>query len=185
MIRQLVYPEAALPVIWQGQVFSFLQLTWPEGFYDDPQPHPWLTHPANHPLHFILADCSHLMSHAQVEWKYLAHAGQEYQAYGLGGVFTRPDYRGRGYGRQLVEAATAYIRQSEADVAMLWCEPSLKGFYTRLGWSALEQAITLIGPPELPRRYPLLLMMMFLSAHGRAGQAAFATLPIYFGAEAW
>jgi GNAT superfamily N-acetyltransferase len=185
MIRQLVYPEIILPSIWQGQIFSFLRLSWPEGFYDYSPSPPGLTHSANHPCHFILADRSCLISHAQVVWKYLKHEGQVFRAYGLAGVFTRPKYRSHGYGHQIVQAATAYICRSEADVALLWCEPALKKFYARSGWLAQEKAVTLVGPPDAPHRYPLLLLMLFVSPHGQAHQPAFAAAPIYFGREAW
>ena len=85
----------------------------------------------NHPLHFVLVEEGLLIAHGAVVWKYLAHAGETYKAYGLSGVFIHPSFRERGYGRQIIEAGTAYIRNSEADIGLLWCAPSLKGFYAR------------------------------------------------------
>jgi hypothetical protein len=130
-------------------------------------------------------DDSLLISHAAVVWKYLEHAGESYKTYGLSGVFTHPCFRERGYARQIVETGTAYIKCSDADIAMLWCAPSLKGFYARSGWIGLEKSRTLIGPKQAPIVYHLLLMMLFISEKGKDSQPAFESEPIYFGLEAW
>jgi hypothetical protein len=169
----------------QCQILSFLQMTWPEGSISQDQVQAWVSHQENHPLHFVLIDGGYLISHAEVVWKYLIHTGVTYKAYGLAGVFTQPAWRERGYGRQIVNAGTAYIQGSDADIGLLWCAPCLKNFYAASGWLGLEQARTLVGPPEAPRAYSLLLMMLFLSQKGQAGRPSFENDPIYFGVKAW
>jgi len=185
MIRQVIYPTKELPAVLQCQILSFLRMTWPEGFITEAQRQEWVSHQENHPLHFVLVEDSFLISHLEVVWKYLEHADVSYKAYGLAGVFTEPAFRERGYGYQLVEAGTAYIRASDADIGMLWCAPSLKGFYARSGWMRMEMSKTLIGPKEAPSVYHLLLMMLFLSQKGQRSQPSFENEPIYFGPEAW
>ncbi|GIK37696.1 MAG: hypothetical protein BroJett011_15290 [Chloroflexota bacterium] len=185
MMRQLIYPTKELPDVLQCQILSFLRMTWPEGFITEAQRYEWISHQENHPLHFVFLDDSFLISHVEVVWKYLEHAGVIYKAYGLSGVFTIPDFRGQGYGHQLVEAGTAYIKASDADIGMLWCAPSLKGFYARSGWMGMEKSKTLIGPKEDPSIYHLLLMMLFLSQKGQCSHPSFESEPIYFGLEAW
>jgi aminoglycoside 2'-N-acetyltransferase I len=185
MVRQLILPTTELPLFLQDQILTFLKPTWPEGFIAADRARDWLSHQENHPVHLILVDDSCLISHAAIVWKYLEHAGATFKAYGLAEVFTHPACRGRGYGRQIVEAGTAYIKRSDGDLGMLWCAPSLKRFYARSGWVGMEQAETLIGPKEAPLVYRLLLMMLFLSQKGQHGRASFETKPIYFGIKAW
>lgn len=185
MMRQLISPTKELPAILQCQILSFLRMTWPEGFITEAQRHEWVSHQENHPLHFVLVEDSFLISHAEVVWKYLEHAGVIYKAYGLSGVFTIPAFRGRGYGHQIVEAGTAYIKTSDADIGLLWCAPSLNRFYARSGWVGMEKSTTLAGPQEAPNVYHLLLMMLFLSQKGKRSQPSFESDPIYFGLEAW
>jgi GNAT superfamily N-acetyltransferase len=185
MIRQLVYPTIELPSALQDQILTFLRWNWPEGFWEESRSDAWISSPENHPVHIVLVNEGNLVSHVEVVWKYLAHAGEIYKAYGLSGAFTCPTCRNQGYGRQIIEAGTAYIKASEADIGLLWCAPSLKEFYTGLGWTGLKNAKTLIGPPEAPRFYRLLLMMLFLSQRGWAGKSTFESEPIYFGVTAW
>jgi predicted N-acetyltransferase YhbS len=185
MMRQLICPTTELPPTLQDQILTFLRLTWPKGFFEGKPTPDWLAHQENHPLHFVLVDDGLLLSHAVVVWKYLEHAGETYKAYGLAGVFTHPTFREQGYGKQIVEAGTAYIKRSDADIGMLWCAPSLKNFYARSGWIGLEKSRTLIGPKEAPDVYHLLLMMLFISEKGKHSQPAFESEPIYFGLEAW
>jgi GNAT superfamily N-acetyltransferase len=185
MIRQLIYPTKELPAVLQCQILSFLRMTWPEGFITEAQRREWIAHQENHPLHFVFVEDSFLISHLEVVWKYLEHAGVTYKAYGLSGVFTTPAFREQGYGQRLVEAGTAHIKASDADIGMLWCAPSLKGFYARSGWIGMEKSETLIGPKEDPSVYHLLLMMLFLSQKEQRGRPFFENESIYFGREAW
>ena len=94
-------------------------------------------------------------------------------------MLTYPASRGKGYGRQVVEAATSYIVASDADVAALFCEPALEGFYKRSGWEAIRGVATLTGPREAPAAYDALRMMLFVSGKGKAGRHAFETGPLH------
>lgn len=118
-------------------------------------------------------------------WKYLDHGGETYKAYGLSGVFTYPAFQRQGYGRRIVEMGTAYIDAHDGDIGIFHCAPKLKEFYTRCGWTAMEQAVTWIGEKEVPVISDELMMIRFLNEKGRAGQQAFETQPLYFGDVTW
>ena len=121
-----------------------------------------------------------LISYAALIRTRLEHAGGTYEAYGLGNVFTFPSFRGEGHGGRVVRAATEYLREGgEADVAALFCEPGLRGFYSGAGWEPMEGATTLTGPPDSPEACEALRMMLFVSERGEAGREAFGGAPLY------
>ncbi len=185
MLRQKVYPITELPSTLRLQILSSLRQTGPDGFVEEQQVLDWVAHQENHPVHLVLVQDSVLISHAEIVWKQLNYGDEIYKVYGLSGVFTLPAWRGRGYGRQIVAAATAYIRASDADLGLLWCAPELRAFYVRYGWQAMSRLQTLIGPPDKPLVYPLLAMMLFLSPKGRRDSLIFETGSMYFGENAW
>jgi GNAT superfamily N-acetyltransferase len=176
---QTYHPDQ-LPPDLKWQILSYLRAEWPEDFTRISPRRDWLAHPDHHPLHMVIVDAGFLVSHAAVVWKYLDHAGRTYKVYGLGGVFTYPDYRGRGYGRQIIDAGTDYIRASDADVGMLFCEPRLKDFYAHSGWIPVDSAPTLVGPPDKPSAIAELRLMLFLSERGKTGREAFENVPVNF-----
>jgi hypothetical protein len=59
-------------------------------------------------------------------------------------VLTVPAFRGKGYGERVVRAATAFMEQDRADIGLFTCDPSLRTFYERCGWTQLEGA-SLVG----------------------------------------
>jgi GNAT superfamily N-acetyltransferase len=184
MVEQHIYPSADYPADLKCQTLSFLRLEWPEGFMGDNRLRDWITQESDHPVHWVLVESGILISHLNVVWKYLEHAGVTYKTYGLTGVFTYPAFRRQGYGSRLVAAGTAAIRASEADIALFHCDPHLCDFYAQHGWEVLPQAITYLGPPEAPIVVQReLLMMQFLSPKGQAGRTAFERQPIYFGSD--
>jgi predicted N-acetyltransferase YhbS len=184
LIEELVYSPAALPPELKCQALSFLRVEWYEGFTGENRLRDWITREEDHPLHFVLVEAGLLISHTNVVWKYLEHGGESYKLYGLTGVFTYPQFRGQGFGSRIVARATATIQASDADVAMFHCDPALRDFYGRLGWEALPQATTYIGPPEAPILVDdEVLMMRFISPKGRQGRPAFERQPIFFGGD--
>lgn len=183
MVEQYIYTSTDFPEALKCQALSFLRVEWPGGFMGDNRLRNWITKEADHPIHVVLVEAGLLISHTNVVWKYLEHAGITYKTYGLTGVFTYPSFRGQGYGSQLIAAATAYIQASDGDIAMFHCDPSLRDFYARHGWEALEQATTYLGPNEKFLVDDEVLMMQFLSAKGQQGRASFEREPIYFGSD--
>jgi len=167
------------------QVLSFLRIEWPGGFSGPNQYRDWISKPDEHPVHFVVVESGLLISHAEVLWKHLDHGGESFKTSGLSGVLTYPGFRRQGFGHQVVEAGSKWILQSDADIAMLWCNPALENFYGAFGWIGLRKAITLMGPKDDLRENEELLMMLFLSARGKAKQASFEAMPIYFGLDTW
>jgi len=184
MVKQRIYPSADFPADLKCQTLSFLRVEWPEGFMGHNRLRNWVTQEADHPIHLVLIEAGLLISHTNVVWKYLGHAGITYKTYGLTGVFTYPSFRGQGYGSRIVAAGTANIQVSDGDIAMLHCEHSLRDFYARHGWEAMDQATTYIGPRDKPVVVEdELLMMQFISPKGQHGRTSFERQPIYFGSD--
>ena len=182
MVEQYLYPSADFPADLKSQTLSFLRAHWPEGFTGENRLRDWVTPETDHPIHLVLVEAGILISHTNVVWKYLEHAGITYKAYGLTGVFTYPAFRGQGYGGRIVAAGTAYIQASDADLALFHCDEHLRDFYARHGWEALPQATTYLGPRDNPKLVTdELLMMQFITPKGQQGRTAFERQPIYFG----
>jgi hypothetical protein len=141
--------------------------------------------PEDHPSHVVLVENGLLISHTEVVWRYLDHAGETYKAYGLSGVFTYPGLRRQGYGKQVVDAGMKIIRASDADIGIFHCAPNLGPFYAARGWIPMPGATTGIGPKSAPVVSDELMMMLFLSEKGRRGRPAFEREPLYFGEYTW
>jgi hypothetical protein len=184
MAELLTFTSAEFPDRLKWQAVSFLRVQWPDGFTGENRLRDWVTREDDHPIHIVLVEQSLLISHANVVWKYLEHDGVTYKAYGLTGVFTYPSFRGQGCGSQVITAGTAYIQKSDADIAMLYCDASLRNLYARPGWIPMDTSISYIGAEEQPELVDdEILMMLFLSAKGLQGRTAFETRPIHFGGD--
>lgn len=182
MVELLTYTSAELPDSLRWQAVSFLRMRWPGGFVGENRLRDWVTSESEHPIYFVLVERGILISHTNVVWKVLQHAGVTYKAYGLTGVFTFPSFERHGHGSRVVAAGTEYILKSDADVGMLYCDRSLKDFYARHGWIHMETAVSFIGTREHPERVDdEILMMLFVSSKGQRGLKAFENKPIHFG----
>jgi hypothetical protein len=185
MVELRFYLSEDLPPDLKWQILSFLRVAWPGGFVGENRLRDWISPPADHPSHVVLVENGLLISHAEVVWKYLDHAGERYKAYGLSGVLTYPSLRGQGYGRQVVDAGTKIIRASDADVGMFHCAHSLGPFYAKSSWIPMPGATTWVGRDNALVVSGELLMMLFLSEKGRRGRPAFEREPVYFGEDTW
>jgi len=180
----LTYTSADLPESLKWQAVSFLRMQYPDGFVNENRLRNWITREADHPIHIAIVEEGILISHTNVVWKHLDHAGVTYKAYGLTGVFTYPSFWGQGYGSKVVAAGTDYILRSDADIAMLYCEGSLMNFYARQGWISMDKSVSFIEEKNRPVRVDdEILMMLFISPKGQRSRAAFEDQPIYFGSD--
>jgi GNAT superfamily N-acetyltransferase len=180
----LTFTSAEFPENLKWQAVSFLRVQWPDGFTGENRLRDWVTREDEHPLHIVLVEQGILISHTNVVWKYLGHDGETYKAYGLTGVFTFPSFRGQGYGSQVIAAGTAYIQKRDADIAMLYCDESLRNLYAKQGWNPMEFSTTYIGTKDQPELVDdEILMMLFLSVKGQHGRPTFETKPIHFGGD--
>ena len=185
MIEELVYPSNKMPPHLKCQVLSFLRIMWPNGFVLENRLRDWISHEEDHSISMMLVEKGVLISHTQVVWKYLDHAGETYKAYGLSGVFTYPAFRGKGHGKRIVDKGTSYIEASDADIGIFHCDMSLKQFYASSGWIPIETAVTLEGPKDNPVIDDEMMMMRFFTEHGKKGRPAFEKIPLYFGEYTW
>ena len=184
MAELLTYTSADLPESLKWQAVSFLRMQYPDGFVNENRLRNWITREADHPIHIAIVEEGILISHTNVVWKHLDHAGVTYKAYGLTGVFTYPSFWGQGYGSKVVAAGTDYILRSDADIAMLYCEGSLMNFYARQGWISMDKSVSFIEEKNRPVRVDdEILMMLFISPKGQRSRAAFEDQPIYFGSD--
>jgi aminoglycoside 2'-N-acetyltransferase I len=144
VIEIIVCPEAKLPDDLRTQTLKALRDEWLGAFTGAKAGRTQLNDPALHAMIFSLVVDSQLASHVSVPQKTIVHRGEPCRAYGLSGVLTVPAFRGRGYGEQVVRAATAFMEQDGADIGLFTCDPPLRTFYERCGWAVLERA-SLVG----------------------------------------
>jgi predicted N-acetyltransferase YhbS len=180
-----IYPSSeALPPEYDCQIRSFIRMTWHDAYeYDLNAP---LTSPEIHAQHVVMAEQHVVISHARVSWVLMEHAGQTYKLYCLGDMLTYPAFRHRGYGQQVVKAATDLIKaDATADAAILLTDPELEGFYGQSGWEHIDGMAVLKGSRDEPIDYDSFAMMLFLSPQGEAGRAAFTTQTVFLPGYAW
>ncbi len=176
--------NADLPATIRYQVHSFMRIEWYD--LDDYDMDSGVEDDVLHPSYVALTNGTTLFSFATVIWKMLELNGEQYICYGLANVITFPHFRKRGFGGQVVEAATKIIRESDADIALLWAEQQNIGFYGRSGWEAMPGLVTLVGDPQHLKVYadePAL--MQFLSAKGQVARTAFEHSRVYVGEWTW
>jgi GNAT superfamily N-acetyltransferase len=179
----LNFPESALPRDYDWQIRDFIRIFWFDAYTFDLDaalgPPDWHCH------YFVMVDKHVLMSTARAMWKMLEIDGQSYTVYGLGAVLTYPAFRKRGYGGQVVEAATNYIKaQPDADLAILWTDPTLESFYGRLGWETQQNIAVTFGSADNPQPSGF-YMMLFLSERAKQLCASLNGGSIYFGEYTW
>ncbi len=180
-----IYPSnEAMPPAVDCQIRSFIRIAWFDAYQFDL--HAPLMPAEWHPVHVVLSEQEVVFSYAGVVWQTMQHGGESYKMYGLSSVFTYPAFRRKGYGQQVVRAATAPIEQDkEADIAVLFTDAYLETFYAQSGWEAVPNITFHIGDGSNPQVYNAFTMMRFLSPKGRAAREAFERAPVYFGEYAW
>jgi hypothetical protein len=173
-----IYRQPEFPAIYKWQAIAFMRMEWPSIFQGENLYMQEIYPPELQPGHFVMAEGDTLLSYATVLKLDLAHAGRNYQVYGFGNMLTFPPFRRRGYGGQVLRAATRFIRESELDAGMLFCDPRLEPFYGTEDWVATHSP-TRLGEPDLYKEYEPLRMMLFVSEKGLRNKADFETQPFY------
>ena len=172
-----IYTQQDFPSVYNWQAIAFMRCEWPSIFQGDilylTEPYP----PELDPVHFVMAEGDSLLSYATIMKRDLSHAGHDYTIYGFGNMFTFAPYRKQGYGRKVLQAATNFIHESTVDVAGLFCDKSLEGYYALEGWLATHSP-TYLGYPEERRLYDPLRMMLFISKRGKVAERDFENSPV-------
>jgi GNAT superfamily N-acetyltransferase len=178
------HSTAELPPLVACQIQSFIRIVWYDMFKDDihepPLPDAW------NPVYVVLGEEEAVFSHAGIVRQVLVHKGVTYNTYGLSSVFTYPGFRERGYGRQVVDAATTYIQQQPgADLALLFTGASLERFYGDSGWVHTPEITITKGDPQHLTTLDYFTMMLFCSEKGQQGRKKFSRVPLYIGPAMW
>jgi aminoglycoside 2'-N-acetyltransferase I len=182
MIEVIICPEAELPEDLRAQTLNALRDEWPAAFSGAQADRTQLNDPELHAMICSALVGGQLASHVSVPRKTIAHRGKSYKAYGLSGVLTLPPFRGQGYGERVVRAATAFMEEDGADLGLFTCDPPLRSFYERCGWTVLEGASLVGGTRDKPFPSDTLGKMSFarfFSARARAHEKDFAGAAIW------
>jgi len=178
MPKLTLYQQLDFPAIYKWQAIAFMRMEWPSIFQGDNLYMPEIYPPEHQPVHFVLAEGDTLLSYGTLLKLNLIHAGIDYQVYGFGNLLTFPPFRRRGYGGQILEAATQFIQQNDVDAAILFCDPHLEPFYAAKAWESTRSP-TRLGGPDQYEDYAPSRMMLFVSEKGRLSKADFETQPLY------
>jgi predicted N-acetyltransferase YhbS len=167
------------------QIRSYYRIQWPHVRARDVKL--WNFDPDNpqRPINFVLMEGEALVSHAEANWRSIEIAGQTLTCAGVSGVFTYPAWRGSGLAKEVVHAATEAIRNSDADLAMLFCGTRLKNFYSECGWMAFETARIFFGDPVNPQQEQCMTMALLLTEKGRGVAHRLASEPVFVGPSSW
>jgi GNAT superfamily N-acetyltransferase len=182
MVELITYAERDLPSGLRRQVLEVMRAEWPTAFASEKADHERLHDPSQRPMCLLLIEGDRLISYAGVPRKRLEHAGETYNAYGLSGVLTHPAFRGRGHGRALIDAATAFMAADGADIGLFTCDPPLRHFYEGCGWTVLNNTPLIGGTRAKPFPSDTLGKRTFarlFTARATAHRAAFEGAPIY------
>jgi predicted N-acetyltransferase YhbS len=105
-------------------------------------------------------------------------AGHRFPIVGIGGVIVNAGYRGRGLGRQIVDAALDEARALGPEFALLFCHEDRAGLYSRLGFSLVRSTVT-VTQPAGPEPMTQLTMWRSLATDARwpPGEVVLLGLP--------
>jgi predicted GNAT family N-acyltransferase len=76
----------------------------------------------------------HAQCHVGIFLRQGAVDGKPVKIGGIGGVMTHPDVRRKGFAAAAISQSIEFLREQQADFALLVCDPKLVAFYERLGW---------------------------------------------------
>ena len=176
MPQLLVGPIEALAPSLRQQIMSY-----PPPGSDLPS-----AQPDAHVAQVVLVEGDEVLSYAEITSGIAEHDAARLVVRGLSDVWTYPAFRGRGHGSRVVEAATSFIRASEADLGMLFCHPDLHRFYAAAGWRATPEMVVHFDPPDRPSLYSgESVMCLFVSEQGIVAAPAMSSGSVYLGRRLW
>ena len=100
---------------------------------------------------FILVVGEEKVAIVRIFYRFLEAVGdykRSFRAMGIGGVWVRPELRGKGYGTEIMNKvmAKAQVDQGSADVAVLWSRDGR--LYETLGFEPVSDAKTVVAMDE-------------------------------------
>ena len=178
MPTSAIYSQTDFPAVLKWQALAFMRVEWPYIFTDEER-FITETYPIEfRPVHFVVTEGETLISYAATIGLTLEHANHSYKVCGFGNMFTFPPYRREGNGHKVLKLATDAIKQSDVDVAVLFCDPSVAPFYSLEGWIS-ELSPTYIADGDKYEVYDEQRMMLFISDKGKQGRSDFQQQPVY------
>lgn len=184
MAQLSTFTTDSLPEAYAHQIRSFIRLHWHDEYQyslDGP-----LVPPERHATHFVVHDRHALFSHGRIIWIELDHSGQRYRLYCLGDVLTYPAFRKRGYGAQIVKAASRLIGDDpRADAAILFTDAAKASFYAAQGWEAMSTLRASYGHPVASEPAQGTAMMLFVSERAKRHRADFETEELKLPGWGW
>jgi aminoglycoside 2'-N-acetyltransferase I len=109
-------------------------------------------------LHVFVVEDGVTVSHAGIVERTVTVGGDLVLVFGIGGVLTRPDCRGKGFGQMAVQRAEEHARRHEnVNFGLLFCRDAVRPWYERLGWSPIAEPVW-IDQPEETIQAPLAVM---------------------------
>ncbi len=179
MSTSAIYSQTDFPEVFKWQALAFMRVEWPFAFSGDER-FMTETYPIEfQPVHFAVIEGKTLISYAATICLTLEHANRSYKVCGFGNMFTFPPYRGEGHGHQILKLATNAIKQSDVDVAILFCDPSRASFYALEGWISTLSPTYIADGEDNYEVYDEQRMMLFISDKGKQGQSDFEQQPVY------
>jgi predicted acetyltransferase len=167
------WSHRTFPPALQWQAVSFIRTVWPSvdgGNLREAYPG------ALHPTYYTVTHQDDLLVSLAASYTVqVAVDNTALTAACLGNVFTYPAWRGRGFGRQVVDAATNDIYGSGVDVAALLCDDPLQPFYEASGWQAVPGSATVTADGEA---LDSLRMMLIMSETARTVRHDLTTRPL-------
>ena len=90
---------------------------------------------------FLLLDDKKIVGNTYLYKRLTEYDGQKYYIGGLGGLAVMPEYRGKGYARQLIEKSLEMAYDIGVDVACLFTEreETIYKLYEKIGFSFLNR----------------------------------------------
>jgi predicted acetyltransferase len=185
MVELKTFTNDDLPEAYAHQIRDFVRIHWFDGYKFSSQPP--VSPDELSPVYCVMAEDQALYSSATVVRRLIQHDGIEYMCYGLSSVLTYPYFRKRGYGSQVVEAATDRIKQApDADIAWLQTGPKLEGFYRRFGWEHTPQLQILSGDPSQPSvEEDAFSMLLYVSDKAKMQRSILERASLYLGSYLW
>ncbi len=174
-----LYPQSDLPDPLKWQALAFIKTEWPFVFSGEDQ---FLTEtcpPDHDPVHFVVAEGDSLIGYASIFRLSIEHAGTIYNIYAFGNMFIFPPYRKQGYGKQILKLATDYIKNSDVDAGILFCESNVEAFYTAHGWETARATARKGTPENFEEHEHILTMILYVSEKSRQGKVDFDSQPLY------
>lgn len=174
------YPQEKHDTIIAEKIIELENTAWPQ---ENEENNVFPSAPNTYVTSFVLIEKECAVCHVGIRKSILHHKGNEYSAYGLSEVVTRPQYRNRGLAFALVEKATQFIISQRADIGIFTCAKARVSFYSKAGWKAISGACFVGGTKEHPFRsdsLDLVTMMMFISLESRLHRKDFENTDITF-----